>query len=165
MNVKHKIYVRRKSRTTGGKEVTPLIKRCIRMTLHNEGVNVPCEINVYLTDDEEIQEINRNFRELDEPTDVISFPMLNLIPGQFSYEESDLDPDTGLLALGDMTISVERAERQAPDYGRSSFQEIGYLAIHSTLHMLGYDHAEEDERAVMRSHEDAVAEMMKTVLS
>lgn len=164
LNIKHKIYVRRKSRSTGDKEATPLIKRCIRMVLHNEGITIPCEINVYLTDDAEIRQLNLEHRGIDAATDVLSFPMLDLEPGEFSYTESDLDPETGRLVLGDMSISVERAAQQASGNGNSELQEVAYLAIHSALHMLGYDHEDDADYAKMREREEAVAAMMRTVL-
>lgn len=165
VNVKHKIYVRRKSRSTGDKEATPLIKRCIRMVLHNEGITIPCEINVYLTDDAEIRQLNLEHRNIDAPTDVLSFPMLDLKPGEFTYTANDTDPDTGKIMLGDMIISVERAAEQAAGNGNSELQELAYLAVHSTLHMLGYDHEDDGDYAKMREREEAVAAMMGAVLN
>ena len=127
--------------------VAHTIRQCIIQTLQAEGVPVPCEINVRITDDAGIHQINRDMRHVDRPTDVLSFPMFSLTP----------DPGTGLCPLGDMAISLERAKAQAAEYGHSLRREAGYLTIHSMLHLLGYDHLDEGpEKARMRAHEERV---------
>jgi len=93
----------------------PLIKRCIKETLHLEGVSAPCEISVLITDDEGIREINHEFRGLDKPTDVLSFPVQELLPGEF--DQCEPDPETGLVPLGDIVLSAERVDKQAQEYG------------------------------------------------
>lgn len=135
------------------------IRRCIRETLKAEGVAVPCEINVLVTDDAGIQVINRESRKLDKPTDVLSFPMFQLTPGQLPDSWDDYqDPATGLVPLGDMCISLERAVAQAREFGHSTRREVGYLTIHSMLHLLGYDHLDEGEqKRQMRAREEAIA--------
>ncbi|MDO5399868.1 MAG: rRNA maturation RNase YbeY [Eubacteriales bacterium] len=135
------------------------IKTCIHETLKAEGVPVRCEINVLITDDAGIRVINRESRNLDKATDVLSFPMFQLQAGVLpdSWEEY-FDPETGLVPLGDMCISLERAQAQAQEFGHSLRREVGYLTIHSMLHLLGYDHLDEGEmKKQMRSREEAIA--------
>ncbi len=135
------------------------IRKCIQETLKAECIQVRCEINVLVTDDAGIRIINRESRDLDKPTDVLSFPMFQLEAGNppqdwLEYE----DPATGLVPLGDMCISLERAIVQAGEFGHSVRREVGYLTIHSMLHLLGYDHLDEGEqKRQMRSREEAIA--------
>ena len=132
-----------------------IIRKCIYATLDAERVSAPCEINVLVTDDAGIQIINRESRELDKPTDVLSFPMFQLEPGNPPTDWVDYqDPASGLVPLGDMCISLERAIAQAQEFGHSTRREVGYLTIHSMLHLLGYDHEYEEERAEMRLREE-----------
>ena len=140
--------------------VTSVIQKCVEATLKEEGVPVPCEINVFVTNDSGIQAINKASRNLDKPTDVLSFPMFQLEPGQLPEEWDDfLDPETDMCPLGDMAISLERAVAQAKEFGHSVRREIGYLTIHSMLHLLGYDHLDEGPmKAQMRQREEAIAE-------
>lgn len=135
-----------------------LLNRCITTALAQEGVDVPCEINVLITDDEGIRQINLEQREVDRATDVLSFPMFYFRPGKPPKGDAlDLDPETGLLPLGDMVISYERALAQAEEYGHSVERELGYLAVHSVLHLLGYDHLDEgEEKRQMRGREEAI---------
>ena len=116
-----------------------LIRRTIRTALAAEGLTAPCEVDVLLTDDDGIHEINRELRQVDRPTDVLSFPEFELTPGQLPGPE-DADPGTGLIPLGDMVLSMERVAAQAREYGHSKRRELSYLVTHSVLHLLGYDH-------------------------
>ena len=132
------------------------LKRVISTALSAEEVTVPCEVNVLVTDDAAIHEINLDMRGVDRPTDVLSFPMFELTPGEKPGEE-DADPDTGLVPLGDMVISLERAEAQAQEFGHSVEREVSYLAVHSVLHLLGYDHMDEGPmKAQMRAREEEI---------
>lgn len=135
------------------------IRKCIHATLNAEGVSVRCEINVLVTDDAGIQIINRESRSLDKPTDVLSFPMFQLEAGNPPSDWSEYqDPATGLVPLGDMCISLERAVAQAQEFGHSTRREVGYLTIHSMLHLLGYDHLDEaEQKKQMRGREEAIA--------
>ena len=135
------------------------IRRCINSVLTAERISVPCEINVLVTDDAGIQIINRTSREIDKPTDVLSFPMFQLEPGNPPMDWTEYqDPDTGLVPLGDMCISLERAVKQAQEFGHSTRREVGYLTIHSMLHLRGYDHLDEGpQKAQMRAREEAIA--------
>ncbi|MBO5728127.1 MAG: rRNA maturation RNase YbeY [Oscillospiraceae bacterium] len=128
----------------------------ITAALSAEGVDVPCEINVLVTDDEGIHAINLDMRGVDRPTDVLSFPMFELTPGEHPGAQ-DADPATDLVPLGDMVLSLERARAQAQEFGHSVQREICYLAVHSTLHLLGYDHMDEGEmKAQMRAREEEI---------
>ena len=140
-------------------QVTSIIQKCVEATLHAEGVSVPCEINVFVTNDAGIQAINKASRNLDKPTDVLSFPMFQLEPGQLPEEWDEyLDPETEMCPLGDMAISLERALAQAKEFGHSVRREVGYLTIHSMLHLLGYDHLDEGAmKAQMRQREESIA--------
>ena len=139
--------------------IKSIIRKCIHATLDAERIAVPCEINVLVTDDAGIQIVNRESRELDKPTDVLSFPMFQLEPGNPPTDWSEYqDPATGLVPLGDMCISLERAVAQAQEFGHSTRREVGYPTIHSMLHLLGYDHLDEAEmKKQMRGREEAIA--------
>ena len=139
--------------------VTSIIQKCIQAVLEQEGISVPCEINVFVTNDKGIRAINAASRNIDKPTDVLSFPMFQLIPGSLPEDWTEyLDPETDLCPLGDMAISLERAIAQAKEFGHSTRREIGYLTIHSMLHLLGYDHLDEGPmKAKMRAREEAIA--------
>ena len=136
-----------------------IIKKCIHSTLDAEGVKAGCEINVLVTDDAGIQIINRESRSLDKPTDVLSFPMFQLEPGNPPSDWAEYeDPASGLVPLGDMCISLQRAVAQAQEFGHSTRREVGYLTIHSMLHLLGYDHLDEGPmKKQMRGREEAIA--------
>ncbi len=145
--------------------ISNIIIKCITAALKAEGVTVPCEINVLITNDNGIRAINAASRNIDKATDVLSFPMFSLTAGQLPDDWTEyLDPETGLCPLGDMAISLERAAAQAREYGHSLAREIGYLTIHSMLHLLGYDHVDEGEEKVkMRSREEAIAQTVPGV--
>ena len=139
--------------------VASIIRKCVEATLAAEGVNADCEINVFVTNDNGIRAINAASRNINKATDVLSFPMFQLTPGQLPEDwEEYLDPETNMCPLGDMAISLERAIAQAKEFGHSTRREIGYLTIHSMLHLLGYDHLDEGEqKAQMRKREETIA--------
>ena len=139
--------------------VTRNIKRCVEATLDAEGVEVLCEINILITDDCGIHGINKAARNIDRPTDVLSFPMFTFEPGVLPEDWSEFkDPGTNAVPLGDMVISLERARAQAKEFGHSVKREVGYLTIHSMLHLLGYDHLDEGpQKRQMRAREEAIA--------
>ena len=137
-----------------------LLEKVISAALEAEGVEADCEINVLLTDDEGIHQVNLDMRWVDRPTDVLSFPMFDLQPGEKPGEE-DADPDTGLVPLGDMCLSLERARAQAEEFGHSVERELSYLTVHSVLHLLGYDHMDEGPMKVqMRGREEAILQTL-----
>ena len=135
------------------------IRTCINAVLKAEGVPVKCEINVLVTDDAGIREINKTSRHIDSATDVLSFPMFELAPGELPADWTEYeDPETGMVPLGDMCISLERAMAQAKEFGHTTRREVGYLTIHSMLHLLGYDHLDEGpQKRQMRAREEAIA--------
>lgn len=139
--------------------IAGIIHKCIEATLQGEGVNVPCEINVLVTNDAGIHAINLASRDIDRPTDVLSFPMFEFTPGVLPEDwDAYLDYETSMCPLGDMCISLERAVAQAKEYGHSVRREVGYLTIHSMLHLLGYDHMDEGAmKAQMRTREEQIA--------
>ena len=144
----------------GAEPYADLLRQVIPAALEAEGVAVPWEVDVLFTDDEGIHQINLEQREVDRPTDVLSFPMFDLQPGEHPTEE-DADPGTGLVPLGDMVISLERAQAQGEEYGNGTRREVAYLAVHSVLHLLGYDHMDEGPmKAQMRAREEAILEQL-----
>lgn len=139
--------------------VRQIVRQCIHTALSAEKISVGCEINVLITDNKGIQAINQATRQVDKETDVLSFPMFQLQAGDPPADWSEyIDPETGLCPLGDMVISLEKAVAQAKSFGHTVRREIGYLTIHSVLHLLGYDHLDEGEQKhQMRSREEAIA--------
>ena len=155
----HKINLTFETFTLQQLAVTSIIRKCVEATLQAEGITVPCEINVLVTNDKGIHAINLASSEVDRPTDVLSFPMFQLEAGNPPDDwDSYIDPETGLCPLGDMAISLERTVAQAKEFGHSMRREIGYLTIHSMLHLLGYDHLDEGaQKAQMRAREEEIA--------
>ena len=139
--------------------ITMIIRKCVEATLAAENVDVPCEINVLITNDRGIRAINKASRNIDNATDVLSFPMFQLEAGNPPTDwEEYLDAETNMCPLGDMCISLQRATAQAREFGHSVKREVGYLTIHSMLHLLGYDHMDEGEqKKQMRAREEAIA--------
>lgn len=132
------------------------IRKVIRAALAAEGVDFPCEVDVLVTSDAEIRELNREARQVDKSTDVLSFPAFDLRPGELPGP-GDADPGTGLVPLGDMMISMEHVAAQAKEYGHSNRRELAYLVVHSALHLLGYDHLDEGPmKRQMRAREEAI---------
>ena len=130
------------------------IRRVVRTALEAEGVALPCEVDVLVTSDEGIRAINKEQRGIDRPTDVLSFPALELRPGVLPTE-ADADPGTGLIPLGDMALSYERVPAQAKEYGHSEKREVAFLVAHSMLHLLGYDHESEEDAKVMEQKQES----------
>ena len=157
--MKHKINIVFEQLSLQTLTIKSIIRKCINSTLNAERISVPCEINVLVTNDAGIQIINRESRKLDKATDVLSFPMFQFEPGNPPADWVDYQvPATGLVPLGDMCISLERAIAQAQEFGHSTRREVGYLTIHSMLHLLGYDHLDEAEmKKQMRGREEAIA--------
>ena len=139
-----------------------LAKEVAEAVLDDAGCPYETQMNLLLTDDGEIHRMNREFRGIDRPTDVLSFPMLEYqTPGDFSgfeEEEDSFDPESGELLLGDIVISKDKVLRQAEEYGHSPKREFAFLIAHSMLHLFGYDHMEEDERLVMEQKQREILE-------
>lgn len=154
----HEIII--ETEVDGAEEYADLLRQVIPAALEAEGVDVPCEVDVLFTDDEGIHQINLEQRGVDRPTDVLSFPMFDLQPGEHPTGE-DADPGTGLVPLGDMVLSLERAKAQGEEYGHGARREAAYLAVHSVLHLLGYDHMDEGpQKRQMREREEAILEQL-----
>lgn len=130
-----------------------LVRRACIAVLREEKFEGNAEVCVTFVDNEEIHRLNKKFREKDSATDVLSFPL-----GENGIY--DANPDTGAKQLGDVVISLERAEEQAAEFGHSLQREVCYLTVHSMLHLLGYDHMEPDEKAVMRKKEESVMSLI-----
>ena len=152
--MEHEVYIEAEVETPQAVEAQ--IRRCVLTALEEEGVDVPCIVEVCVTDDEGIHQTNLEMRGVDRPTDVLSFPMFELRPGEKPMPEW-ADPDTDKVLLGDMMISLERARAQAKEFGHSPEREVCYLAVHSALHLLGYDHLDEGpQKRQMRAREEAI---------
>lgn len=143
------------------------LRRVICQAAEQEGCPYEFEVNLTFTDNEGIRELNREFRELDVPTDVLSFPLVNYPePGNFSQLQKEsagpeyFHPETGELVLGDIVISLERAKMQAEEYGHSLKREICFLTAHSMLHLFGYDHMEEKEREEMEQRQEQILQTL-----
>lgn len=144
----------RQSRLENIGEMDELIEQVVEEALKTEAPDGHYEVSVVYVDNEEIRLLNKQYRGIDSSTDVLSFPMLDFeTPGVISELCNELD-DT--IALGDIVLSLEQAVFQAQEYGHSLKREVAYLTVHSVLHLLGYDHMEEEERSVMRKKEEAL---------
>lgn len=135
-----------------------IIRDIVEASLDYEECPYETEVNVVLTDNEGIREINRDYRQIDAPTDVLSFPMVDYeTASDFDHVEAAVEdyfnPETGELMLGDIIISVDKVEEQAEKYGHSETRELAFLVAHSMLHLCGYDHMEEEERTRMEQRQ------------
>lgn len=144
-----------------------IIKDVVEAALEFEDCPYETEINVVLTSNEEIAMINRDYRDLFKPTDVLSFPMVDYVaPGDFSqleeYDAEDyFNPETGELMLGDIIISVDKVIEQAEKYGHSQQRELGFLTAHSMLHLFGYDHMEPEETEAMELKQNDILKLVQ----
>ena len=143
-----------------------VIRQAIETSLDDEGCPYEVSVNVLITDDESIAQINENYRQIDRSTDVLSFPMIEYVsPGNFDFLETAeaedyFDPDSGELVLGDIILSAEHIISQAEAYGHSQQRELGFLTVHSMLHLFGYDHKEEEERCIMEERQRVILNKM-----
>lgn len=149
----HKIEI-----TGADRKTAKLIRRCIKAALRYERIPFRAKVNVTVTDDAGIRDLNREHRNIDSPTDVLSFPLLDWVDRKGEMPQPwDYDPDTKCVELGDVVISAERARAQAIEFDHSFERECGYLVVHSILHLLGYDHVDEGPRkALMRGFEEDI---------
>ncbi|HWT75667.1 MAG TPA: rRNA maturation RNase YbeY [Mobilitalea sp.] len=149
-----------------GFDYEALVKRVIEACLDYEKCPYEAEVSVLFTDDEEIRQINKEYREIDAPTDVLSFPANDYdSPSDFDkFEDQDYEsfhPETGEFILGDIVISVDRAKLQAREYGHSLEREVAFLTAHSMFHLFGYDHMEENDRIRMEEKQNTVLENLQ----
>ena len=153
----YEIEVSREKTNLGHRNAAALIRSAAKAALEAEGIAVPCLISVMLTDEEGIRRVNREFRDVDRETDVLSFPLNELEPGAFDPEKCEHDWETGAVMLGDMMISLPACERQGEEFGHGFDRELRYLTVHSVLHLLGYDHMDEGaQKRRMRQREKAI---------
>lgn len=142
----------------------PLIEKVICQAIDYIQCPYEAEVSVILTDNASIQKLNKEFRQIDAPTDVLSFPMVEYDrPGDFSGLEQRMDcfhPETGELLLGDIVISQDKVRQQAMEYGHSEIRELAFLVAHSMLHLFGYDHMEDAERKVMEQKQEDILSML-----
>lgn len=135
-----------------------IIRDIVEASLDYEECPYEAEVNIVLTDNDGIQEINLDYRKIDSPTDVLSFPMVAYdAESDFCHVEDAafdyFNPETGELILGDIIISVDKVEEQAEKYGHSQRRELAFLVAHSMLHLCGYDHMEDEERIRMEERQ------------
>lgn len=139
-----------------------IIDEIIDYTLKEEKVSISYEVSLIYVDNESIREINNDSRGIDKVTDVLSFPMLDYEKNKVfkdlyvNHKFSQIDLNEGNLVLGDIVLSLERAKEQSEEFGHSFEREACYLIIHSILHLLGYDHMEEQEKKIMRAREEEI---------
>lgn len=140
-------------------KVSRLIKKVLKKAMKVKGIGYTCRVYVGICTDEHIRYINKEHREIDKATDVLSFPMINWeMPCDWDTLKmgEDINPETGEVELGDIIISMETSIAQAKEYNHSIEREISYLALHGLLHLLGYDHINEDDKKLMRLEEEDV---------
>lgn len=147
-------------------ELTDLLRNSAENALKELCFNYDFEVNIYFTSNNELRDINREQRGIDKETDVLSFPMLefNGVPYDsktFIPQEEDYNPESRRIMLGDMIISLEKVKSQSIEYGHSFEREAVYLLVHSLLHLLGYDHIDEEDKAVMRKKEEEIMNILK----
>jgi probable rRNA maturation factor len=138
-----------------------VIARVVEESLDYEDCPYEAEVNILITGNEDIRRINKEYRNIDDPTDVLSFPMIEYEnPSEFEHLEEApggfFHPETGELLLGDIVISVDKVEEQAEKYGHSPTRELAFLVAHSMLHLCGYDHMEEKEREIMEKKQEEI---------
>jgi probable rRNA maturation factor len=139
-----------------------LVEEVIDFALKSEGIKLDYEVSIIFVDNQKIREINKEFRNIDKETDVLSFPMLDYVEGKVYkdlYLHTKLEDsffDDGKLVLGDIAISLEKSMEQCKEFGHSFERETAYLTVHSILHLLGYDHMLEDEKEIMRKREEEI---------
>lgn len=149
--------INKQKKTAVVKELRDTIKNVVSKAVEVEDIKIPFEVCIVLTGNIGIRKLNRQFRNMDKPTDVLSFPM---------YEESEIkgilkgNETNGTIALGDIVISLEKAQEQANEYGHSFERETAYLAAHGLLHLLGYDHISQKEKELMRQKEEQIMELV-----
>jgi probable rRNA maturation factor len=133
-----------------------LVRSVVERALETEGWTKPSTLEVHMLRDGEIREVNATRRGIDEATDVLSFPMLEMKPGGVVAQDFFVLPPDSPVHLGEVLVSVDRVESQAKDAGHSTDRELAYLTVHGVLHILGYDHEIEAERRAMRKREEEV---------
>ncbi|NMA83300.1 MAG: rRNA maturation RNase YbeY [Epulopiscium sp.] len=155
------IWIENSTTTKISKEIEKMIEHITETTLEEEEYPVSVEVSITFVSDEEIRDLNKEHRGIDQVTDVLSFPMIDFTEGYCSFDEIEnlddyVNPDTEELILGDIIISLDKAQEQSIAYGHSFEREIGFLVTHSLLHLIGYDHLEHKEEKVMEEKQEII---------
>ena len=159
--IKHKITTRHSGGEVPTRVYRSLIRQAIMTTLRSEGVDMLCVVNVLITDDEGIREFNNRYRGIDKATDVLSFPMqVFLKAGWGRLGTAEPDEDSGELPLGDIILSTETVKKHGRKYKNSMEKETTYMMIHSTLHLLGYDHDNNLNEKIMHNKKELIMKEM-----
>jgi len=137
-----------------------LLKKAVEYSLEHENFNADSEVSILLVDNAKIQEYNREYRGKDKPTDVLYFPMIDVVDGKLEPGEADYDMEEEVLLLGDIVISMEMVKAQAEEYGHSFERELAFLVTHGMFHLLGYDHDSEEKEKTMIGKQEAVLERL-----
>lgn len=158
-------YIENETDVSFSFSVEEIVDKVMEAVLDSEACPYEATVNVLLTDNEGIRDFNREHRQIDRATDVLSFPNVMFeTPADFDYareHEADcFDPDSGELILGDIILSVDKVIEQAENYGHSQLREFAFLVAHSMLHLCGYDHMEEEEAAVMEDKQRKILETL-----
>ncbi|WP_026885458.1 rRNA maturation RNase YbeY [Clostridium beijerinckii] len=164
------IYVdNRQSKVEASEKLIKRLTEVIEFTLKEEEVNIDCEVSLLFVDNNEIKEINNETRGIDRETDVLSFPMLEYenkkvfknMYKDYKFSQCDFDGDE--LVLGDIVLSLEKALEQSKEFNHSYEREASYLVVHSVLHLLGYDHMEDEDKTIMRSREEEILNKLNII--
>lgn len=142
------------------KEIENIIEKAVELCLLHEEMREPLEVSILLVDNDKIREINNEQRGIDSPTDVLSFPIVEMKDGKIKSDLGDIDMEEDLIILGDIVISLEMAYNQAVEYGHSFERELAFLTTHGTFHLLGYDHQDEESENIMISKQKVVLDDM-----
>lgn len=137
-------------------EMEALTENVVTMSLETENFRIPSEVSIIFVDNERIREINKHHRNIDKPTDVLSFPMLEFENGKITDTTGDIDRESNLLLLGDIVISLEKAKEQSLEYGHSFEREVAFLISHGAFHLLGYDHMDEESERLMLAKQELI---------
>jgi len=164
------IYVdNRQSKVEASEKLIKRLTEVIEFALKEEEVNIDCEVSLLFVDNNEIKEINNETRGIDRETDVLSFPMLEYenkkvfknMYKDYKFSQCDFDGDE--LVLGDIVLSLEKALEQSKEFNHSYEREASYLVVHSVLHLLGYDHMEDEDKTIMRSREEEILNKLNII--
>ena len=162
-----KIYLENEVDAKFDFNIEDVANQLIETCLEYEDFPYDISVEINLVDNETIREINKEHRQIDRPTDVLSFPMIEYpMAGDYSMvgEDADnFDPEDGLLMLGNIIISVDKVREQAKEYNHSELREFGFLIVHSMLHLFGFDHMEQEERIVMEAKQREILAELKIV--
>lgn len=142
------------------KHIEDMIRNAVETCLEYECFSMPCEISILLVDNKRISELNNRLRGINSPTDVLSFPIVEVKKGTVISALGDMDPDKKSILLGDIVISVETAHKQAIEYGHTFEREIAFLTTHGIFHLLGYDHDDSESEKIMIGKQKAVLEKL-----